>query len=489
MRVSPFACGPTRMVSGGWVARPDPAYNFLTWSEDFDTDPPWEKWDATITPESMAGPLGRPAATLTFTESWGGVGCSVGVVPETEYTFSVWLMRGTATSIVLKMWDNIADVVIVEPNVYSETNGSTFTRVSVTFETPAGCDSIYCSFLTGMTGTLHVFGAQLNPGGAPDRYVRTFGDPVLPPVPELPVMLALDFTSAESDFSALSFSGAADEIIDHNFEVQATKANELRLTGLRRIENLYQYSRLKGTGGAFPTGHSRPAGTGSSTEVVSDIDDGTGASAWLHEAEGQRPFFHSDGWNVAVAANTVYTHSVLVESIDSSVSVGNLIAVVGQPSGSSTSAPGNAVVGRCHGKVITGDTAGTVSPRVGLGTGTSATAVMRFSRPMFFKGDYLGEQKWVDYETTYPNSKVASVRYFGTDEAENPIDPETVDGLKVISGDVLTLSIADGDYTVHVVYDDLSTDDLSKSASDDAGIELVYSDFTRPLIRRIEVTS
>lgn len=478
------------MISGGRVsaAAPAPAYNLLTWSEDFDTDPPWEIWDASITPESMTGPLGRPADTLTCTESWSGFGYSVDVTPETEYTFSAWLMRGSATRAVMEVWDNPGDTVIEDPNVYSQLNGSTFTRVSVTFTTPAGCDSIYVSFLPG-AGTLHLFGAQLNPGTAPDRYIRTFGDPVLPPDPELPVLLALDFTSAESDFSALSFSGAADEIIDHNFEVQATKANELRLTGLRRIENLYQYSRLKGTGGAFPTGHSRPAGTGSSTEVVSDIDDGTGASAWLHEAEGQRPFFQVDGWNIPVAANTVYTHSVLVESIDSSVGIGNLITVVGLPSGAGFVATGTGVVGRCHGKVTVGATAGTASPRVGLGAGTAATAVMRFSRPMFYKGDYLGEQKWVDYETTYPNSKVAAVRYFSTDEAENPIAPETVDGLKVISGDVLTLSIADGDYTVHVVYDDLSTDDLSKSASDDAGIELVYSDFTRPLIRKIEVSA
>jgi hypothetical protein len=155
-------------------------YNLLQRSEEFD-NATWQKaGGTTITANSVTAPNGTLTAD-TFNASqtnllWQNLSAS----NNTTYTLSLWVKLGTATNICLianntLSWDTIGGQSF---NASNGLNTSTWTRISFTFTTstlPVGAINLHFggnsqTGLTQSTGTVFIWGAQLNEGTLKDYF-------------------------------------------------------------------------------------------------------------------------------------------------------------------------------------------------------------------------------------------------------------------------------------------------------------------------------
>lgn len=157
--------------------------NLLTYSEEFDNGA-WSKNDTTVTANQVTAPDGTLTGDLaTFN---GNGSCflrnSVTVTALTQYTFSFYAKKGTATNLGYSVYNATSGGdIVASTSYYSQINSSTWTRVSVTFTTPSGCTSIFVYTERGLatTGTTAYFwGAQVNIGSSANAYVKTTATPV-----------------------------------------------------------------------------------------------------------------------------------------------------------------------------------------------------------------------------------------------------------------------------------------------------------------------
>lgn len=156
-----------------------PPQNLLLWSEQF-TNSIWEKFnDSTITGNTTVAPDGSTTAdTFTTTGNFGILRQSKTVIPNNEYTFSFFALRGTMTDMKYSIVDATnSNANIVAPTSYFNlTSSSEWIRIILPFTTPSGCILIRCNLLRDSTaiGNCFVWGGQLNEG--PIRpYVKTEG--------------------------------------------------------------------------------------------------------------------------------------------------------------------------------------------------------------------------------------------------------------------------------------------------------------------------
>ncbi len=142
--------------------------NFVLYSEEMDNVANWFPGQLTVTANTTVAPDATTTGdTLDVTGDFASHLQIITVTANTLYTFSFYAMSGTATSVYYSVYDNTnAADIVARTNYYSAINGSTWTRVTVSFTTPASCVSaiVYPNRSLTERGTTKVWGVQLNQG-------------------------------------------------------------------------------------------------------------------------------------------------------------------------------------------------------------------------------------------------------------------------------------------------------------------------------------
>ncbi len=157
-------------------------YNLLTKTEDFADAAAWgSEINLTTTSNTAIAPDGTLTGdTLTTTVVAHAKFQSFNCAPNTQYTFSFFAKRGTMTDAKYSVYDLTgAANIVAATSYYSALNADTFSRVSITFTTPANCVScrVYPLRDSGVIGTIHVWGSDVRLGlSGPYQRVNTSTD-------------------------------------------------------------------------------------------------------------------------------------------------------------------------------------------------------------------------------------------------------------------------------------------------------------------------
>ena len=156
--------------------------NLITYSEDF-SQSIWSKAGLTVSSNQIISPDGSlnadeiniTAANAHFLFD------SISVSALTNYTFTFYAKKGTATDVSYSIYDssNGADI-IASTSYYSQISNTNWTRITVEFTTPSGCTSVrpYPLRDGSSTGTIYIFGAMLEAASYPSSYIKTEGSAV-----------------------------------------------------------------------------------------------------------------------------------------------------------------------------------------------------------------------------------------------------------------------------------------------------------------------
>lgn len=154
--------------------------NLILYSDELDNSV-WVTYGAlTVTPNNILSPANTLSAELIFAPaSNNGLYQTVSVLPQTVYTMSMYARLGTmaAEDYEFAIFDLSNGAYIarnVTPTILP--NKKTWTRISYTFTTPAGCNTIrlfpYANqFPAG--GTAYIWGVQLEQGDFASSYIQT----------------------------------------------------------------------------------------------------------------------------------------------------------------------------------------------------------------------------------------------------------------------------------------------------------------------------
>lgn len=175
--------GQTNYVWGGQVEQASaassyiPTYNAITNllpQSNYLANSPWVNIaNAVATNNAAIAPDGTQTASLvTVGSTIGGIRIAVPVTASTTYTFSFYVKLGTLTSPKYSVFNLTAGSELIGATSYSATSTG-WTRVQVTFTTPAGCTSVGCYPWRdgGVAGTMWVWGCQLETGAVASQLV------------------------------------------------------------------------------------------------------------------------------------------------------------------------------------------------------------------------------------------------------------------------------------------------------------------------------
>jgi hypothetical protein len=135
-------------------------------------------YDPTL--NAAVAPDGTTTATsINISAASGNLRQSVTVTASTQYTFSFFAKRGSGAECRYSVYNSSGSAdIVAATSYYSSINASTWTRVDVTFTTPAGCTSILIYPMRDVGanyGTTLLWGAQLETGPRATSPILTYG--------------------------------------------------------------------------------------------------------------------------------------------------------------------------------------------------------------------------------------------------------------------------------------------------------------------------
>jgi hypothetical protein len=137
----------------------------------------WTTSGLSVADNTQLGIDGLTSACLVTTSSTGNfLFQNVSVIPLTSYTFTFYAKRGTMTDMKYRVRDITTGAdVITTTSYYSQTNASTFTRISVTVTAPLACLSLrfYIMSDTNSIGTAIITSCQVEAGAYATSYIPT----------------------------------------------------------------------------------------------------------------------------------------------------------------------------------------------------------------------------------------------------------------------------------------------------------------------------
>lgn len=151
--------------------------NLLLQSRDM-TQAVWSLTGSTTAAQNAVGLDGvaNSCSTVTASAATHARGQVISVTASTSYVFSFYAKRGTMTDMKYSVYNvtGAADI-IPATSYYSQTNSSTFSRITVAFTTPVGCTSVNVYLLrdSGVTGTAIFDCAQLEVGAFATSIIPT----------------------------------------------------------------------------------------------------------------------------------------------------------------------------------------------------------------------------------------------------------------------------------------------------------------------------
>jgi len=282
------------------------------------------------------------AVNGTFLESYTPAGGS--------QTFSIWMRRVTGTGNVDLTMDSGATYT-------TQTISSTWARYSVTSSPTAGAKTAGVRIVTS-GDVIQAFGAMVSDSASLDAY-------------------SLNIAAAPS---AAAYYGPRFDYDPVTLQPKGLLIEEQRT-------NLLLNSVFANGGGAAPTSWSQVIATGTSAPVTS-TKSSIGV-AYSQSATAQRPFF---GQSVTLAATTVYTLSMIVESA-SGLTVGQIIAINGiaassyRLNGATVLSSTTVAVGKLE-ATFTTTAGGATEMRMGIGVSGNATGTLIFSCPQVEAGAF-----------------------------------------------------------------------------------------------------
>ena len=137
----------------------------------------WLKGNTGVTGDADTSPDGTMAADrITINSSAHALLQVVTVLPSTTYTLSFYAKNIDADDAGYSIYDRTLSTNIIPSTSYiSQLNTSTYTRVSVSFTTSPTTTGLNVFLMrdTGSTGSLLMWGVQLEPLPFPSSYIRT----------------------------------------------------------------------------------------------------------------------------------------------------------------------------------------------------------------------------------------------------------------------------------------------------------------------------
>ena len=168
-----FTRAGTRTYYGQEVVKAEE--NLVLQSQTFDVS--WSVSGLTVTANTTVAPDGTTTAdTVTYTGASNYLFQSRNVTPSTDYTFTFYALAGTATEAKYRVYNNTAATdIVAETSYFADINAVTWTRITVSFTTPAGCTSIFVYPIrnSGTADTIFLWGAQLEQRSFATAYTAT----------------------------------------------------------------------------------------------------------------------------------------------------------------------------------------------------------------------------------------------------------------------------------------------------------------------------